>query len=119
MTDETAAIRKAMVESGQPHADLAAARGTCDWCGEKLHESEGRLLAQGEAGLICRAGPGDGLYSAHHAGGWSAAELQETFAVVGFAAPFVVVVRHSDDRKGTLEFTHSPRRYFGWKEDTP
>jgi hypothetical protein len=47
---------------------------------------------------------------------WTTAELQADFEVTGFAAPFVVVVRRSDGAKGSLEFTHSPRRYFGWAE---
>jgi hypothetical protein len=47
---------------------------------------------------------------------WTLAELQRDFEVLGFAAPFVVVVRRSDGVKGSLEFTHSPRVYFGWSE---
>lgn len=46
---------------------------------------------------------------------WTTEQLQEDFAVEGFAAPFVVVRRKSDGVKGTLEFTHSPRVYFGFK----
>ncbi len=42
--------------------------------------------------------------------------LQRDFEVVGFAAPFVVVRRRSDGVKGTLEFTHNPRVYFGFRE---
>ena len=48
---------------------------------------------------------------------WSTEELQRDFTVVGFAAPFVVVVRKSDGVKGSLEFTHSPRVYFNFAED--
>jgi hypothetical protein len=48
---------------------------------------------------------------------WTTEELQRDFEVIGFGAPFVVVRRRSDGRKGTLEFTHHPRVYFGWKED--
>jgi hypothetical protein len=44
------------------------------------------------------------------------AELQDEFEVLSFAAPFVVVRRRSDGVLGSLEFTHSPRVYFGWKE---
>ena len=43
-------------------------------------------------------------------------ELREKFDVIGFSAPFVVVTRKSDGVKGSLEFTHLPRLYFGWKE---
>jgi hypothetical protein len=69
-------VRRAMVESGQPHADLAADQGQT----------------------------------------WDTAQLQADFEVTGFAAPFVVVRRRSDGVRGTLEFTHSPRVYFSWRE---
>jgi hypothetical protein len=48
---------------------------------------------------------------------WTTAELQAEFEVIGFAAPFVVVRRRSDGQRGSLEFTHSPRVYFGWRPD--
>jgi hypothetical protein len=48
---------------------------------------------------------------------WTTAELTEQFDVLGFAAPFVVVRRRSDGQMGSLEFTHSPRVYFGWRPD--
>jgi hypothetical protein len=50
---------------------------------------------------------------------WTTQEMQEEFEVIGFAAPFVVVRRRSDGQKGTLEFTHMPRVYFGWTEHRP
>jgi hypothetical protein len=34
--------------------------------------------------------------------------------VVGFTAPYVVVRRRSDGKKGSLEFQHDPRFYFGF-----
>jgi hypothetical protein len=119
MNDPTAPIRKAMVEAGMPLDDLrdALQTGKCRWCGEELYEFEGKLVARREAGLICRVGPGGGAYPAHEAGGWASDELGEYFTVVGFAAPFVVVIRKSDGQRGTLEFTHSPRVYFAWKAD--
>ena len=43
---------------------------------------------------------------------WSTAELQQDFAVRGFAAPFVIVTRLSDGQAGCLVFQHSPRYYF-------
>jgi hypothetical protein len=49
--------------------------------------------------------------------GWNTAELQEDFTVHGFGAPFVHVTRKSDGKKGTLQFTHSPRVYFGFQPD--
>lgn len=47
---------------------------------------------------------------------WTTAQLTEDFTVLGFAAPMVMVIRKADGKKGTLEFTHSPRVYFGWQE---
>ncbi len=43
---------------------------------------------------------------------WDAAQLAEDFTVLGFMAPYVVVQRKSDARKGSLEFQHAPRFYF-------
>lgn len=80
MTIMTDAIRREMIETGQPYDDL-----------EKSEEQGGQT--------------------------WGTAELQHEFDVLGFAAPFVVVRRKADGKKGTLEFTHSPRIYFGWTED--
>ena len=48
---------------------------------------------------------------------WDTKQLQEEFEVTGFQAPYVVVRRRSDGVKGSLEFTHNPRVYFGWRED--
>ena len=44
-------------------------------------------------------------------------ELSVEYEVLGFLAPFVVVKRKSDGVKGSMEFTHSPRRYFNFVED--
>lgn len=46
---------------------------------------------------------------------WDTDELDRDFEVVGFMAPFVVVVRKADGVKGSLEFQHSPRFYFNFK----
>jgi hypothetical protein len=48
---------------------------------------------------------------------WNTDELQRDFVVLGFMAPFVVVERFSDSKKGSLEFNHSPRFYYRWSED--
>lgn len=48
---------------------------------------------------------------------WDTNELRRDFNVVGFAAPFVSVVRRADGKHGSLEFQHSPRLYFDFKED--
>jgi hypothetical protein len=49
---------------------------------------------------------------------WDTQKLQEDFTVLGFLAPYVVVVRKSDGKKGSLQFRHHPRVYFGFQEDT-
>jgi hypothetical protein len=54
----------------------------------------------------------------HEGQTWTTAELQREFEIQGYLAPFVVVKRRSDGAVGALEFTHSPRVYFGWKADT-
>lgn len=48
---------------------------------------------------------------------WTTETLQQDFSVLGFAAPYVVVQRKSNGKKGSLKFKHSPRVYFGWMED--
>lgn len=42
---------------------------------------------------------------------WDTTQLQQDFTVIGFQAPYVVVVRKADGVKGSLEFTHAPRVY--------
>jgi len=71
--DPTESTRREMLETNQPHVDLAHADQT-----------------------------------------WDTAELTRDFTVHAFAAPFVIVTRKSDGQKGCLEFTHSPRKYFGF-----
>ena len=48
---------------------------------------------------------------------WTTEEVRAEFEVLGFCAPFVVVKRLIDGVKGSLQFNHSPRIYFGWVED--
>lgn len=45
---------------------------------------------------------------------WDTQELSRDFEVIGFGAPCVVVKRKSDGQKGSLEFQHQPRFYFGF-----
>ena len=47
---------------------------------------------------------------------WYTKEHQNDFIVNGFLAPFVTVVRNSDNKKGTLLFQHLPRFYFDFQE---
>jgi hypothetical protein len=46
---------------------------------------------------------------------WDTTQLQEDFEVLGFAAPYVVVVRKADGAKGVLQFAHRPRVYFDFE----
>lgn len=48
---------------------------------------------------------------------WDSAELARDFDVVGFLAPFVAVIRKSDNAMGTLEFQHHPRLYYDFRAD--
>ena len=48
---------------------------------------------------------------------WDTAQLAEDFEVLGFMAPYIVVLRKSDGRKGSLEFQHLPRFYFNFALD--
>src|SRR5438445_7717594 len=49
---------------------------------------------------------------------WDSAQLASAFEVLGFLAPYVVVRRRSDGRKGSLEFQHIPRFYFNFVLDS-
>jgi len=48
---------------------------------------------------------------------WDTSQLSDDFEVLGFMAPYVVVRRKSDGRKGSLEFQHHPRFYFNFVLD--
>jgi len=48
---------------------------------------------------------------------WDTAEMTTEFRVHAFMAPVVIVTRLSDGRKGSLEFQHQPRFYYGWASD--
>jgi len=54
---------------------------------------------------------------AEHGQVWNTEELQRDFAVTGFLAPVVGVVRRSDGQRGSLFFQGSPRFYFGWSAE--
>ena len=47
---------------------------------------------------------------------WSTDEMERDFTAVGFGAPFVEVVRKSDNARGSLQFSHRPRFYFRFVE---
>ena len=44
-------------------------------------------------------------------------QVRENFEVLGFMAPFVVVKRRVDGKKGSMEFQHMPRFYFNFVKD--
>jgi hypothetical protein len=48
---------------------------------------------------------------------WDTDQLSQEFEVLGFMAPYVVVRRKSDGRKGSLAFQHLPRFYFNFVLD--
>ena len=54
---------------------------------------------------------------AEHGQVWDTDQLRQDFEVVGFLAPLVVVRRKADGAKGSLEFQHSPRLYWGFLQD--
>lgn len=48
---------------------------------------------------------------------WTTSELQKEFTVLGFCNCYVVVIRKSDNQKGSLDFEHRPRFYHSWVPD--
>jgi hypothetical protein len=48
---------------------------------------------------------------------WNTQEMQEKFSVKAFCAPYVDVMEKATRTTGSLEFTHSPRFYFGFIKD--
>ena len=52
------------------------------------------------------------LLESEHGQVWNTTELQQDFQALGFAAPFIIVERKSDNQKGTLTFQHDPRFYY-------
>lgn len=56
------------------------------------------------------------ILEAKHGQVWDTKELTKEFNVNGFMAPFVMVTRKTDGKKGTLMFQHYPRYYYEWKE---
>jgi len=43
-------------------------------------------------------------------------QLRKDYEVLAFSAPFVIVRRKADGVRGMMEFTHSPRWYFDFRE---
>jgi hypothetical protein len=75
-------------------------------------------LARRQRLVEINAEPGSrAALEAAHGPVWDTDELRRDFEVLGFLAPVVVVRRRSDGRKGSLEFQHQPRFYFGFVPD--
>ena len=45
---------------------------------------------------------------------WTTDEMREEFKVIGFGFGYVAVQRKSDGQKGSLDFSGTPRKYFGF-----
>ena len=45
---------------------------------------------------------------------WNTEEATEAFSFESFLAPYVVVIRKSDNKKGSMVFTDRPRFYFNF-----
>lgn len=48
---------------------------------------------------------------------WDTTALIRDFEVLSYHAPYVVARKRDTGQLGSLEFTHSPRVYFGWQPD--
>jgi hypothetical protein len=53
---------------------------------------------------------------AQHGQVWDTTELQKEFEVLSFMAPYCSVKRRADEVRGTIQFQHSPRLYYGFTE---
>lgn len=43
-------------------------------------------------------------------------EVSEEFEIISFMAPFVSVLRKSNDKEGWMTFQHMPRFYYDFRE---
>lgn len=48
---------------------------------------------------------------------WDTQELMTDFSVIAFGAPYCSVERRSDGVRGTMQFQHMPRFYWGFLEN--
>jgi hypothetical protein len=46
---------------------------------------------------------------------YATAEVTDAFTIEAFMAPFVVATRKADGVRGTLQFQHAPRFFFGFE----
>lgn len=49
---------------------------------------------------------------------WDSEAVGDFFTFKGFMAPFAVVTKKETGEVGSLQFSHSPRFYFGWTPDS-
>jgi hypothetical protein len=79
-----------------------------------MHDPTEAIRRQRLAEINAEPGSRQAL-EAKHGQVWDTDQLRQEFEVIGFMAPLVVVRRLSDGKKGSLEFQHNPRLYFGWQ----
>jgi hypothetical protein len=79
-----------------------------------MHDSTEPIRRQRLAEINSEPGSREAL-EAKYGQVWDTDQLRQEFEVIGFMAPLVVVRRLSDGVKGSLEFQHNPRLYFGWR----
>ena len=48
---------------------------------------------------------------------WNTDEVQRDFEIYWFSSPFVAVRRKADGVRGSLQFQHDPRFYFGFRAE--
>jgi len=73
-------------------------------------------LERREAVATINANPGSReALEDEHGKVWDTKEMQQDFIPEGFGAPMIVVVRKSDNVRGTLIFQHAPRFYFDFE----
>lgn len=81
-----------------------------------MHDDTESIRRQESATI--NADPGSrAALEATHGEVWDTQELQESFEVLGFMAPYIVVRRRSDGVMGSLKFQHHPRLYFAFQAD--
>lgn len=78
---------------------------------EAIRRSEQREINQNPS-------PKELLEEQHGVGNvWTTSELQQQFTVLGFMAPYCVVQRKSDGKKGSVKFQHDPRLYYSFEPE--
>ena len=78
-----------------------------------MHDSTENIRRQMVEEINANPGSREALEE-EHGQVWDTDELTRDFTVDGFMAPFVVIIRKSDGVKGTLQFKHFPRFYYGF-----